>query len=112
LPTDAENESFVGHPSAHLDGSGHYTWTPNSENEADPGVGVIHYGTANGAELPAAGRRYVKGGEASFQGTTGFYWSSTLNANTCYLLYFPGKSLQPSAGTTYGEGYSIRCVPQ
>jgi uncharacterized protein (TIGR02145 family) len=109
LPTNAENQAFVGATSQQSAGSSYYTWTANGANAADPGVGTFPVG---GISLPAAGGRLISG-SVVYQGTSGRYWSSTVNSSLSgYLLYFDSSSVSPAGTASYAFGFPIRCVRQ
>jgi hypothetical protein len=115
LPTDDENRLFVGYPSTQPAGSAWYTYTPNGESAADPGVGTFPHpdGTAKGAQLPAASVRVRGGGKVLVYGMHGAYWSSTPPVHTIgYNMVFDSQAVYQSNSQYTGHGCSIRCVPQ
>jgi hypothetical protein len=58
--------------------------------------------------LPAAGHRYCYDGVVTGVGTTGFYWSSTINS---YALYIISNTVQTTyANPDIAHGFSVRCV--
>jgi hypothetical protein len=114
LPTTAENVAFVGSSEIQPTGSDYYTWIPNGENATNPGVGILHKGTANGTKLPAAGGRYQPDGEVVTQGLWGMYRASTTDGTSGDRLRIYVASLSPSGANNdgYTRGYPVRCVPQ
>ncbi len=60
---------------------------------------------------PLSGR-FVDG-SAFYQGSSGYFWSSTRSSSTgMYLLYVSSSSVYPSYGSYRYYGYSMRCVSQ
>jgi hypothetical protein len=112
LPTNADNQSFVGSASTQDTGSAYYSWTTNGSNATNPGVGTILLGTAKGARLPALG---VREEGMYFQGTHGYYLSSMSSSSTNrYCLFANPTGVTPAAEhANYASlAFAVRCVPQ
>lgn len=63
-------------------------------------------------KLPFAGTRYYNDSNVYFQGTGGYYWSSSpypSNANYSYYLYFNSSSVYPQSSYYRAYGFSVRC---
>jgi hypothetical protein len=108
LPTPAEQLSFSGRVS-----NGAYTehWTVLS------GVNGSMYPNATLGDattfLPATGSRYNNAGRVWGQSAYGVYWSSTpLNATYGGYSSFSTVVVNPLSGSSYADGFSVRCVLQ
>jgi uncharacterized protein (TIGR02145 family) len=116
LPTNIENQSFVGSSANQSAGSAYYTYTANAADSTNPAVCTFSAGTANGAQLPAAGYRFRNSGGISNLGDRGFYWSSEpYSGSGGYSLVLHDTTVFPSNADTYhryGMAMSVRCVPQ
>jgi uncharacterized protein (TIGR02145 family) len=85
----------------------------NSEWTTLNGVSGRLFGSgANTIFLPAAGYRDYHNGSLNFQGTSGYYWSSTEHNNTSgYKLHFTISTvLSYDSYSSTGNGLSVRCV--
>jgi len=60
--------------------------------------------------LPAAGNRTNNSGGVSNVGTSGLYWSSSINGTNAYHLGFLSTSVNPNSSSTRTHGFSVRCV--
>jgi uncharacterized protein (TIGR02145 family) len=61
--------------------------------------------------LPFAGYRYYSSAGVDYQGTYGFYWSSSRsNANIAYNLLFDSSALNPQDYYGRALGFSVRCL--
>jgi uncharacterized protein (TIGR02145 family) len=108
LPTDAENQAFLGSTTSQTAGSAYYTVSGGWVSTTNPGVGTFPVG---GISLPAAGRRDYTTGSVSNQGSAGRYWSSTVRDSTLgYRLSFGSSSVSPSGTASYSYGFAVRCV--
>ncbi|MFT3793544.1 GEVED domain-containing protein [Flavobacterium sp.] len=60
--------------------------------------------TIAGSKLPS--------GSFNFTGVRGYYWSKTTSDNDDYAkyLYYSNFIVNPSAGSTRGQGLSVRCI--
>ncbi|MDR1671542.1 MAG: hypothetical protein LBR57_03385 [Alistipes sp.] len=114
LPTLSENQAFLGSTSNQSAGSAYYT-VSGGWSSSDPGIGTFPAGNSPGTLLPAAGFRSSISGSAGFQGTDGYYWSSTVRDSTYgYILFFISSIVSTSNNSydSYAEGYAVRCVRQ
>jgi hypothetical protein len=110
LPTDAENQAFLGSSSTTNDPT-YSTWTVNGENEANPLTRTFHKSDPANAVLPAAGIRQFNGGTVGSRGTKGYYWSSTPSGRwDGNRLDFTDAYVSPSIASSYGYGNAVRCV--
>jgi hypothetical protein len=110
LPTNAENQTFYGSAS---DNGATSIWTANDANAANPATMKFTSGTANGAILPASGRRDMTTGTVASQKAYSTYWSSTPDKNfSGFDLYFSGSEVWPSNTCVFAYGMPVRCVPQ
>jgi uncharacterized protein (TIGR02145 family) len=99
MPTDTEFGSLTA-------GSVTKTWTTQS--------GVYGYrftASGNTLFLPAAGYRSNNDGSLHDEGTSGNYWSSTVNGTYARGLDFDSGSVNASSGNR-AYGFSCRCVPE
>ena len=63
----------------------------------------------NALSTPLSG--YFNSGSAGYQGTYGYFWSSTYSAgNYMYLLLVNSSYVRPSSGGSRYSGYSLRCI--
>ncbi|MBR3172745.1 hypothetical protein IKF21_02430, partial [Candidatus Saccharibacteria bacterium] len=63
----------------------------------------------NALSTPLSG--YFGSGSAGYQGTYGYFWSSTYSAgNYMYLLLVNSSYVRPSSGGSRYSGYSLRCI--
>ncbi|MDR3327536.1 MAG: hypothetical protein LBT04_05345 [Prevotellaceae bacterium] len=60
--------------------------------------------------LPAAGGRRDENGAFLGVGSFGSYWSSTVNLEISYYLYFDTTSIYPRESGQRASGLSVRCV--
>jgi hypothetical protein len=112
LPTNADNQDFIGTTDRKPAGSAYFIYTPNGENAANPAVATFPLGTAQGASLPCAGARNIYG-EVYSQGSYGHYWSSTASSGTAaYDIFLYGSNASPSNSGTLLNAFPVRCVPQ
>jgi hypothetical protein len=107
LPTNKENQDFVGSPDYQATGSAYFVYTTGT-----PAVGTFPSGTANGAKLPAAGWRNFSSGNVGAAGINGFYWSSTSHGTYANELLFVTTEIRPSHTNAFAHGFAVRCVPQ
>lgn len=57
-----------------------------------------------------AGRRRYSNASIEYEGSYGFYWTSTVDTGTnVWIMYF-GNSLAEVSGDFRGMGNSIRCI--
>jgi hypothetical protein len=64
-----------------------------------------------GMFYPAAGYRSYSNGSVNYQGTRGYYWSSTaIDSSYGDRLYFNSSTVLPSNYSYYAFGVSVRCV--
>jgi len=83
-------------------GIGEWTDTP---------VAGYRFGSGNNILfLPAAGYRFYMTTEIDGVGTVGYYWSSTIESNHPYHLFF--KNIEQNLGSHIGRAnaHSVRCV--
>jgi hypothetical protein len=105
LPTNPENNAFVGYSGTAADGAnlgGSYVTMSGS----NPSIGTF----SGGKTLPAVGAR-ITGDSAYYWGTRGYYWSATPNsdANGYGLLFYSGY-VGPSDAYGAQCGFPVRCV--
>ena len=62
--------------------------------------------------LPAAGHRAFSHGFVVEEGTTGYYWSSTVATNNTYYLRLLDGSIITSFDQVRGMGFSVRCIAE
>jgi len=62
--------------------------------------------------LPAAGYRHRNTAALNNVGTRGYYWSSTVNGNNSYNLYFTSTNVNPANNDNRANGFSVRCVAE
>ncbi len=74
-------------------------------------AGITNYTTAASSvlHLPAAGYRFYNG-TLTYQGSNGYYWSSSPYSTYAYYLYFDSASVNPANGNIRAGGFSVRCV--
>ncbi|MEI7621266.1 MAG: hypothetical protein WCJ51_01905, partial [Candidatus Moraniibacteriota bacterium] len=74
-------------------------------------AGITNYTTAASSvlHLPAAGYRST-GGTLNYQGSYGFYWSSSPYSTYAYYLYFDSGSVNPTSIGNRANGFSVRCL--
>ena len=97
VPTQAELQSLVN--------AGNVWTTVN-------GINGHRFGTApNTIFLPAAGYRNINASLANV-GTSGNYWSSTVNGTYAYYLTFNGSAVSPASVSSRANGFSVRCVAE
>jgi hypothetical protein len=120
LPTNEENYVFIGvapdnTTSSFNTSSGYYTWTGNGSNASNPGTGSFpknkyYQAGVNAVTLPAAGRRQPDG-SVLYQGTSGYYCSSTAyRSSSDYYLNINSSGVSPSSTSSYVFGFSVRCI--
>jgi hypothetical protein len=61
-------------------------------------------------KLNYAGRRYNLNGSIAFVGEKAFYWSSTVDGEKTYVLYFRSNDEFFTYSTLRANGLSVRCV--
>ena len=72
--------------------------------------------TNTGAGLLAAPLYFVRSGYVNNTsignfGSSGYYWSSTVNSTTnAYFLYFNSGNVNPANSTNRNYGFSVRCI--
>ncbi len=77
-----------------------WTWTGNG------------YTVGNFLYLPAAGYRDVSDATLSSVGTSGYYWSSSVNGTYSYYLNFNSGGVGPGSTNYRGYGFSVRCISE
>jgi hypothetical protein len=118
LPLRENNQTFVGSSTNQFAGSDYYIWTPNGENATNPGVGILHKGTANDAQLPAAGLRMYGTGEVIESGIAGRYWNSEITLDEAAVLHGYRFAFDSASVQLFGHShatdmaFAVRCVPQ
>jgi uncharacterized protein (TIGR02145 family) len=123
LPTNEENRMFIGNQPTDgtsrnvdqsYDGTVYYQLSPASGwSSSTPGTGIFPANTAREEDprLPAAGSRNLSNGSVSYQGSYGYYWSSTaLSSSLGCHMRFDSSYVTPSTSYSYALGYSVRCV--
>ncbi|NDW08299.1 hypothetical protein D0T56_01315, partial [Dysgonomonas sp. 520] len=60
--------------------------------------------------LPANGHRNSGNGLLYDQGTSGFYWSSSINSTSASNLDFNNGSIIPASSHGRADGFAVRCV--
>lgn len=61
-------------------------------------------------KLPFAGTRSYSSADVGYQGSRGYYWSSSRSsANGAYTLYFNSTALYPQDARAHAYGFSVRC---
>ena len=61
-------------------------------------------------KLPFAGYRFFSGADARYQGSNGYYWSSSrYNTHAAYFLSFDSTNLNPQGVIWRSYGVSVRC---
>jgi uncharacterized protein (TIGR02145 family) len=73
---------------------------------------ITNYNTAysSSLKLTAGGYRNSASGALSYQGGTGYYWSSSVNGIYAYFLLFNSSSVNPASSVNRAYGFSVRCV--
>ena len=64
---------------------------------------------SNALKLPMAGLRSWNDASLSYQGTIGYYWSSSPNGTNGYLMLFNSSNINPSNNNNRANGFSVRC---
>ncbi|WP_438967068.1 hypothetical protein [Flavobacterium sp.] len=60
-------------------------------------------------KFTVSGLRFLSDGNVNFEGTNGYYWtSSTSGNNAIYRYFFSGSTSEFNYGRTYG--FSVRCI--
>jgi len=109
VPTMSELDRLMGGDgtgSASLDGSG---WDSTNKGYWFNGTESPEVGA--GFFLPAAGCRSYIGGSADYRGNFGLYWSSSVDDDGAWGLYFLTGGAGMDDGSRAG-GYSVRCVQE
>jgi uncharacterized protein (TIGR02145 family) len=100
VPTQPELASLGG-------GAWESNWNGTSVN------GRVFGSTSPFLFLPAVGYRNYSSGALYYQGSRGYYWSSTQsNATLAYSLLFYSSSVNASYDFNKASGFSIRCVAE
>ncbi|MCL2328699.1 MAG: fibrobacter succinogenes major paralogous domain-containing protein [Bacteroidetes bacterium] len=87
------------------------TWTWNSTGT--PGYKIsTDNGTTTALFLPAAGYRFYRNGTLYNAGTDGNYWSSTVDGEYSFILYFSNGYVNPSLNFNRAYGMSVRCLAE
>jgi uncharacterized protein (TIGR02145 family) len=76
---------------------------------------ALHYGTAGDPKrltLPAAGFRFNTTGGLNSRGSSGYYWSSTVNGVSAYYLIFNSSLVNPAHSNPRTVGFSLRCIAE
>jgi len=79
-------------------------WTPSTSNYTSG----MYFG--NSLFLPAAGSRDNSNGALNDRGSNGYYWSSTYNSTSAYILYFYSGGVYPTINGYRSSGFSVRCM--
>lgn len=61
-------------------------------------------------KLVIGGSRSFTNGAYSFEGTRGYYWSSTTSSTGAKYLYYSDAVMNASAGNNRGGGAAVRCI--
>jgi hypothetical protein len=64
---------------------------------------------ASPLKFPVAGVRYDVNGSLLNVGSNGYYWSSTVNGTTAFILFFLSSNAYPYSYNR-ASGYSVRCL--
>lgn len=64
--------------------------------------------TSGGASIALGG--YFNSAAPTYQGQTGYLWTSTAKSNTSFYRFFTGSSVNVTNNATRGAGSSIRCI--
>ena len=118
---DGDKEHFTWDEAMALEKDGELPkgWRlPNAEEWA---IIVAKYGYKDGApngdafaeRLGLVFAGYWNGANASYRGTFGSYWSSSVsNSYGAYYLYFNSTGVSPAGNGDERRGYSVRCVKE
>jgi uncharacterized protein (TIGR02145 family) len=60
--------------------------------------------------LPSSGLRSVRSGLMYYQGTGGYYWSSSVTGTNAYSLYLTSNNINPAYSNNRAYGLAIRCI--
>jgi hypothetical protein len=60
--------------------------------------------------LPASGYRGSSNGSLYYQGTYGYYWSSSVTGTSAYNLIFTSGSVYPANSGSRAGGFALRCI--
>jgi uncharacterized protein (TIGR02145 family) len=60
--------------------------------------------------LPASGFRNSSNGSLYYQGTNGYYWSSSIAGISAYNLSFSSSSVSPANSSNRARGFALRCI--
>ena len=92
--------------------AGYHVPTNNEWNTADTfGAWNNNTDTYNSAlKLPSAGSRHRINGLLNYQGTRGYYWSSTVSVTAARLLYFNSSVADTNGSNGRAFGFSVRCL--
>ena len=75
-------------------------------------LGITNSATAfsSALKLSLAGIRGYQDAVFYYQGSHGYYWSSTPNSSTAYYLDFSSSSADPAHSYFRASGFSVRCL--
>jgi uncharacterized protein (TIGR02145 family) len=76
---------------------------------------ALHYGpdaSTKSLTLPASGYRVNTNGALSIRGNKGYYWSSTENGSSAYILDFDSSNVNPARNNSRTFGFSVRCIAE
>ncbi|MCD1115297.1 T9SS type A sorting domain-containing protein [Chryseobacterium turcicum] len=82
-----------------------WTATKNAEGINNPATAY-----ASKLKLPAGGNRSFIDGAFEFTGQRGYFWSSTTTGIGAKYFYVGTTIGNPSAGSSRGQGQSVRCI--
>ena len=66
----------------------------------------------NPLKLPVAGYRYFSNGTLFNVGTSGNYWSSTVNNTSARFLYLTSSDARMRSNGNRASGFSVRCIKE
>jgi len=115
VPTTVEFQSIVNGSVDAVDFSGSYNSVSGNRWQwvsSNPGFLVTPSGSASPTLfLPLTGWRSYGNSTLQYQGSNGYYWSSSVtNADTAYSMNFYSSRLYPASTYLRALGFSIRCV--
>jgi hypothetical protein len=92
--------------------TGNMTWKAANALGTNTPVGYLSGRDGEtGMFYPAAGYRNNSTGTVIYQGTYGYYWSSTAkDGSNGYNLRFANGSVSPSTNLNYAYGFAVRCI--
>ena len=81
-----------------------------SETEGTKGMALKPDGVTTTLFLPASGHRLTSTALLYAQGSSGYYWSSSIMGASAYNLYFNSGSVHSASSYYRGYGFSLRCI--